>query len=212
MRAVFFLLLIANLALLPLLQSLHTPVTEPERLAGQLNPERLTLLEAEPALQPAKAAAEAAAPVCVEVGEFSTLTAERFEAQLARLSPGELPSKRLVRMPSQHIVFLPPQASATAAARRLAQLRELGFTDSAVIRDEPTRRWAISLGLFSRLDLAESQLQKIRAAGVTDARIAEHPVNSARYAYRVSGLDAAGEQQLSALVSGFAGVALRPCQ
>lgn len=213
MKIVFFLLLVANLALLPLLQSLYPSVTEPERLARQLNPERLTLLDAEPPPRPADAAGtKDAAPSCVDVGEFSTSAAERFEAQLSVLTLGELPSKRLVRMPPQHVVFLPPQASATAAGRRLLQLRELGFADSAVIRDEPSRGWAVSLGLFSRLDLAEAHLEKLRAAGVSDARIAEYPVNSARYAYRLSGLDAAGEQRLSELASGFASVTLQPCQ
>lgn len=208
MKAIFFLLLLANLSLLPLLERARHADTEPERLARQHHPERLTLLgtEAPPA------ASVAAAPLCVDVGEFDARSASRFEAQLARLALHALPVKRLVRKPPQHIVYLPPQASSAAAMRRLAQLRELGFADSAVIRDEPSRRWAISLGLFSRRELAEVQQEKLRAAGVSDARVDEYPVNSARYAYRLTGIDAAGWQSLEALALGFAGVTLTPCE
>lgn len=219
MKLVFFILLLANLILLLVLQSARTGGTEPERLARQLHPERLTVVDppsappAAPAEPPSAPAAAAAAPLaCLEIGDFSTRSAEDAEARLAQLSLGALPTKRLVKPPPQHIVYLPPQAGEAAAARRLAQLREGGFADSAIIRDEPTRRWGISLGLFSRMELAEAQLQKLRDAGVTDARIAEYPVNSARYAYRLAGLDEASAERLRGLASGLAGAVLRSCQ
>lgn len=223
MRLAFFVLLLANLILPLLLQSVRPVGLEPERIARQLNPERLTVIEdpmpkakpgvPAPALPEEPAATVAtAAPACIEVGDFSTRSARDVEARLARLSPEALPTKRQVRAPPQYIVHLPPQASDAAAGRRLAQLREMGFADSAVIRDEPTRRWGISLGLFSRLELAEAHLQKLRDAGISDARVAEYPVNSARYAYRLAGLDEAATRQLRALVSGLPGIALRDCQ
>lgn len=220
MKLVFFILLLANLVLLLVLQSARTGGTEPERLARQLHPERLTVVDppsappAAPAApaEPPSAPAAAAPLACLEIGDFSTRGAEDAEARLAQLSLGALPTKRLVKPPPQHIVYLPPQAGEAAAARRLAQLREGGFADSAIIRDEPTRRWGISLGLFSRMELAEAQLQKLRDAGVTDARIAEYPVNSARYAYRLAGLDEASAERLRGLASGIAGAVLRGCQ
>ncbi len=207
MRLVFFILLLANVVVLLALQSARTVGTEPARIAGQLHPERLTVID-EPAPMPAVAASSA----CVDVGDFSSRSAEDFETGLAQLSPGVLPKKRQVQAPPQHIVFLPPQAGQAAAGRRLAQLREMGFSDSAIIRDEPTRRWGISLGLFSRVELAEARQQTLRAAGISDARIGEYPVNSARYAYRLAGLDEATTRRLGKLASSLAGVALRSCQ
>lgn len=217
MKLVFFILLLANLILLLVLQSARTGGTEPELLARQLRPERFTVVDppsAPPAApaEPPSAPAAAAPLACLEIGDFSTRGAEDVEARLAQLSLGALPTKRLVQPPPQHIVYLPPQAGEAAAARRLAQLREGGFADSAIIRDEPRRRWGISLGLFSRIELAEAQLQKLRDAGVTDARIAEYPVNSARYAYRLAGLDEASAERLRGLASGLAGAVLRSCQ
>lgn len=207
MRVLFFLLLLANAGVLWLLQPSITG-TEPERIAQQLNPERLTVLEREP--QRPVAPPEPAG-TCLEAGEFTARNLPEFEAELAQLALGVLPKKQLWRSPPQHIVYLPPQASEAAAGRRLAQLREMGFADSAVIRDEPTRRWGISLGLFTRLDLAESQLEKIHAAGVSDARVAEYPFGSARYGYRLAGLDEPGAERLRTLVSGLPGITLRGC-
>ncbi len=217
MRLVFFGLLLANLVLLLVLQSTRTAGIEPERIAGQLHPERLTVLAAGSSQDYATSQAVVrevppAWPGCVELGDFSTRSARDIEAKLAQLSPDVLPKKRLVQAPPQHIVYLPPQASEAAAGRRLAQLRQMGFTDSAVIRDEPARRWGISLGLFSRLELAEARQQTLREAGVSDARVTEYPVNSSRYAYRLSGLDEATTERLKVLVSGLTGIALRECQ
>ncbi len=222
MKLLFFILLLANGAVLLALQSARTSGIEPERLAAQLHPERLTVIRqpaapataaaSVPEVQPEAGPAPAASTACVDIGDFNSRDGAKFETEFALLSTGALPSKRMVRPPPQHIVYLPPQAGEAAAGRRLAQLREMGFADSAVIRDEPTRRWGISLGLFSRMALAEAQQQKLRDAGVTDARIAEYPVNSARYAYRIAGLDEAATRQLEALASGLAGVVLRSCQ
>lgn len=218
MKLVFFILLLANGVVWLVLQSARTPGIEPERIAAQLHQERLTVIK-EPQPVPAapvpedttEAAPATAAAACIDIGDFNTRSAATFEAEFARLSQGALPTKRLVRAPPQHIVYLPPQAGEAAASRRLAQLRDMGFTDSAVIREEPTRRWGISLGLFSRVELAEAQQQKLREAGVTDARIGEFPVNSARYAYRITGLDEAATGRLVALASGLAGIRLRNC-
>jgi hypothetical protein len=214
-----------NLIVLLVLQSARTVGTEPERIARQLHPERLTVIgaaspktEAMPAplsqRVPETPAVPIAppAPTCIDIGDFSTRSAETFEAQLSKLSPAVLPKKRLVQAPPQHIVYLPPQASEAAAGRRLAQLRETGFADSAIIRDEPTLRWGISLGLFSRLALAEAHQQKLRDAGISDVRVAEYPVNASRYAYRLDGLEETATGRLKALISGLAGVALRDCQ
>ncbi len=218
MKLVFFILLLANVVLLLVLQSARTPGIEPERIAAQLHPDRLTVI-AQPPVAPQAAApapedkAAAATPLaCIDLGDFTARAAEEVEPPLAQVSPGVQPAIRLVQAPPQHIVYVPPQAGEAAAGRRLAQLREKGFADSAIIRDEPSRRWGISLGLFSRHDLAESHQQKLRAAGIADARVAEYPVNSARYAFRLDGLDGAAAGRLKALASGIAGVALRSCE
>ncbi len=254
MRGLFFLLLLANAALLGLLLVPLPPAgVEPERLAQQLNPERITVIDPEaaaaravqeqlerhraeqenaarqaeaqpqpqpqpqPQQQPQPAAAEhpaasLARAVCVELGDFSAQAAESFEPQLSRLSMTGIPQRRVVQPPPAYLVFVPPQPTEAAANRRLAQLRDKGFADSAVIREESPRRWGVSVGLFSKEELANAQLDKLHRAGIPEARMGEHPLNSTRYAYRLPGVTEAGATRLAAVASGYAGVTMRACK
>jgi len=88
----------------------------------------------------------------------------------------------------------------------------MDFNDSAVIRDEPTRRWSISLGRFTRAEIAEAHLEKLRTAGVGDARIGEYPLNSTRYTIQIVVDDDAQREQLKSLAMKSAGAALRACR
>lgn len=123
-----------------------------------------------------------------------------------------IPQRRIVQPPPSYLVFLPPQPTEAAASRRLAELRQKGFADSAVMRDDSPRRWGVSAGLFSKEELAIAHLDKLHKAGFADARMGEHPLNSTRYAYRLPGVTAAGATRLAAVASGYAGVSMRPCK
>lgn len=249
MRVLFFVLLLANVAMLALLARPMAPAgVEPERLARQLNADRVVVIDLETAAARAMQAQQAAhraaqerlarqaqesalaqaaggaspagdagAPslaqaVCVELGDFSAQAAESFEPQLSRLSMTGIPQRRVVQRPPSYLVFVPPQPTEAAASRRLLELREKGFVDSAVIRDEAPRRWGVSAGLFSKEELAIVQLEKLHKAGFADARMGEHPLNSTRYAYRLPGVTATGATRLAAVASGYAGVTMRPCK
>ncbi len=243
MRMLFFVLLLANVAVLALIVQPVPPAgVEPERLAQQLNAERLRVIDpTAAALQAAQErlarlraaqerAAQQAAPagtppaasdapssplaqaVCVELGDFSAQAAESFEPQLSRLSMTGIPQRRVVQPPPSYLVFLPPQPTDTAAARRLAELREKGFADSAVIREDSARRRGVSVGLFSKEELAMAQVEKLHQSGFADARMGEHPLNSTRFAYRLPGVTEAGATRLAAVASGYAGVTVRPCK
>jgi len=245
MRVLFFVLLLANVAVLALIvQPLRPTGVEPERLAQQVNADRISVIDpAAAAMQAAKerlarhraaqerAAQQAPAPaaagtppatdaapsslaraVCVELGDFSAQAAESFEPQLSRLSMTGIPQRRVVQPPPSYLVFLPPQATDTAAAGKLAQLREQGFADSAVIREDSPRRRSVSVGLFSKEELAMAQVEKLHRSGFADARMGEHPLNSTRYAYRLPGVTETGATRLAAVASGYAGVTVRPCK
>ena len=207
MRLFFGILLIANAVLAYLLmQQAQTPVEKPSATpVAEIAPERLTLLSARPLVR------RATEGECIEVGNFTTQTALKFESGLALLSLRELPKKRMVEAPPSNIVLLPPQQGEAGANRRAAQLRKLGFSDIAIIRDAGERRWGLSLGLFTSLDLAEVRLKALKNAGVTDARIEEHPINSSRFAYELRGLDRGMKAGLQALQNNFDGTAMRPC-
>jgi hypothetical protein len=68
------------------------------------------------------------------------------------------------------------------------------------------------VGLFTSPELAAAQLENLKKAGIADARIEEHPLNSARYAYQLKGYAGEDKPELKALIAEFAGVALRSCK
>ena len=207
MRVFFGVLLIANAVLAyMLMQAVQAPAEKSTSLPiAEIAPERLTLLSARPLVR------RATEGECIEVGNFTTQTALKFESGLALLSLRELPKKRLVEAPPSSLVFLPPQQGEAGANRRAAQLRNLGFNDIAVIRDAGERRWGLSLGVFTSMELAEGRLKALKSAGITDARIEEHPINSSRFAYELRGLDRSMKAALQSLQNNFEGTAMRPC-
>lgn len=237
-RFIFWLLLLFNLVLLTLmpgpLPGLST--LEPERLSQQLQPERIKLQSnpltnaASPApgsaaVSPAATAAatlaissavsptaSTSAALCTEIGNFNSSAAAKFEARLARMKLPSLPVKQLVQPPASNLVLVPPQPDEAGANRRLAQLRTLGFNDVSVIKEPLSRRWGISVGLFSSTELAVAQVDSLRKAGVTDARIEEYPINSARFAYQLQGDAADDKPELKAALADFPGVELRRCK
>jgi len=210
-RFFFWMLLLSNLVLLTLMPGPLPGFSslEPERLAQQLKPESIRLLS-NPLTNPAAPAMPAAA--CTEIGDFNSSTATKFEARLARLKLPTLPAKQMVQPPTSSLVFIPPQPDEAAANRRLAQLRAQGFNDVSVVKEPLSRRWGISVGLFSSGELALAQLESLKKAGITDARIEEHPLNSARYAYRLQGLVADDKPELKAMLPDFPGAEIRSCK
>lgn len=211
MRALFFLLLLANVVLFLVMQAARPFGSASDRVSQQLNAERLTLVDGAAPSSSAGAVAVAGSS-CIDIGEFNTQSGAAFEQQLSKLAPNLNPQRHVVQSAASQIIFIPPLANEEAANRRLAQLRAMGFNDSAVIRDEPARRWGISLGRFTRAELAEAHLEKLRAAGVGDARIGEYPWNSTRYTIQVMIDDDAQREQLKSLATKTAGVTLRSCR
>ena len=182
-RLLFWLLLLANLVLLTLLPG-------PLPWTATLEPQRLVQqvqpdsvkLIPNPQMNDS-AKAEPAKESCVELGDFSATTAIKFESRLAKLKLPSLPLKQQVQSPQASLVFIPPQS-----------------------------RWGISVGLFTSPELAAAQLENLKKAGITDARIEEHPLNSARFSYQLKGYAGEDKPELKALIAEFSGVALRSCK
>ena len=210
MRALFFLLLLANVVLFLVMQAARPFGSASDRVSQQLNAERLTLVDGAAPTSSAGAVAVAGSS-CIDIGEFNTQSGAAFEQQLSKLAPNLNPQRHVVQSAASQIIFIPPLANEEAANRRLAQLRAMGFNDSAVIRDEPARRWGISLGRFTRAELAEAHLEKLRTAGVQDARLGEYPLNSTRFAVQVSVNDTDVRDRMKSLIAKSVGITLRAC-
>ncbi len=211
-RLIFWVLLISNLVLLTLLSGPlpGTSSQEPQRVLQQVQPERVTIVSNPLTNDPALAAPKPAP--CVEIGDFSTTAAAKFESRLAKLKLPTLPLKLQVQPPQASLVFIPPQSDEASANRRLNQLRKLGFNDLSVVREPPARRWGISVGLFSSAELAAAQVENLKKAGVADARIEYYPLNSAKFAFQLKGFSSEDKPELKTVIAEFAGISMRSCK
>jgi hypothetical protein len=211
-RLLFWLLLLSNLVLLTLMPGPlpWTATLEPQRLLQQVQPERVTMVVNSNTND--TATATPSPEPCVEIGDFSASSAAKFESRLAKLKLPSLPLKQQVQTPQASLVFIPPQSDEVSANRRITKLRALGFTDVSVVREPLARRWGISVGLFSSPELAAAQLENLKNAGIADARIEEHPLNSARFTYQLKAYAGEDSPELKALIAEFVGAALRSCK
>lgn len=83
---------------------------------------------------------------------------------------------------ARYWVYISPLASEAQALERLETLKAAGIADSLVIRNDPSLRNGISLGVFNDEAAAKVQLEMLKQKGVTDAKIiarakAETPVS-----------------------------------
>jgi sporulation related protein len=171
MKVLFFFLLAANLTLFGLLKLDSGAGGDRDRLAQQVQPDKIKLLTPQQvaALGPGKVAA--LADVCLEWGPLQDVDRARALSGLDPLDLGRLLTQKKVDVSTNFWVFIPPAANRAAADKRVAELKAKGINDAAVI-DSGTQRLAISLGTFRTDGAAQARLAALQAQGVGDAKAA----------------------------------------
>ncbi len=224
MRAVFLLLLAANLALFAWSNFYASPdgATDPEPSRRQVNPESIRLLSGAelnglPMLKPkpageTQAPGPAAAGGCAEWGGFSIAEAPRAEQVLEPLALGARLSQRRSEEKAGWWVFIPPQGNRPAAQKKTAELKALGIDDYFILQEESSMRWAVSLGVFSSEEAAKTRLDALRAKGVRSAQTGERDTQVTKIWFQVRGADAALQARLKEFAKALPGTELRDCQ
>lgn len=198
MRIAFFVLVFANVVFFVWAQGYfggEDAGREPQRLAEQLNPGKMTVTVREKA-------APAASPACRIVGGMPVGDAESLQKAL-----GESVSLRPLDDKSWWVGIntLPNQA---AADKKGAELRTLGVTDFHVVQAEGGT-FALSLGVFDSEAAAADFLQALGRKGVKSARAEAKAKAATRYEFR--GPADLLAKRLPAAVAGIAGASLADC-
>lgn len=221
----FALLLLANAALFAYqegyLGNSTSDVREPGRMAKQLNADKIKLLPASAAENPAPispisasvpAPAKQDVAACTEIGTFDAADAKRFEARVASLSLGNRLSQRTVDEPSRHIVFIPPLGSKEGADKKAAELKKLGIKDFYVIQDASEFKWGISLGIFRSEEAARGHLAALNQKGVRSARVGPYTVAPSKVAYQLRNLDGAARSEFDKIKADFPQQQVHGCE
>lgn len=220
MRAVFLLLLLANLALFASQQGWLGAATEsgrePERAARQIAADRIRVLT------PAQASAlggiarpageaTAAGPFCLELGDFDEATVTRVQSRLAALSLGERLRTRSMAAPGWFVVHLPPLPTRADAERIAQELRGRGIRDLTVMGQSSAMPNAIVLGSFRDAELAQRHQAELSRRGVGPLQTTQRPGDGEATRFEIRDVDGTLAQQLAEIQKEFPQSRLGAC-
>jgi hypothetical protein len=223
LRALAVLLVLANLLffawargwLAPMAQPPLSGSREPQRLAAQVHPERVTVM-APVAASAAIRTAQDQAALCLEAGPFTEDSVQAAEATLVELAlPAGTWARRTVTVGPQFLVYAGRVADEASRRRREAELQRLGLAFEPL--DAPSELGQnLAPGLAPELvlsrhaerSLADAALAAAASAGLRGARVAELPAPAPQVWLRAARADTAAQvallaTQAPALAGGF---------
>jgi hypothetical protein len=219
MRALFLLLLFANLAFYAWARYGAPPdAADPAPLSRQIEPEKLKVIA--PASLPPAAAAKKPAPAaastspstaCMEWGSFTLADTPRAEQALEPLALGARLAQRRTEEVAGWWVFIPPQGSRQGALKKALELRDLGIDEYFIVQDESEHRWALSLGIFRSVEAAQAHLSVLRAQGVRSAQVGARETVVPKIWLQVKGVDAPLQARLKEIARQLEGSELKNC-
>ena len=180
MRALFLLLVLANLVFFAYAHVTRegTGVNSVQQL--QMAPERIKLLKAagEAPVDKPRAPGKAIPPAprvsfapaaCLEWGVFAGPAVTRAEAALAQLPLPAGQVDRQVTDAGGWWVYMPPLKTKADAEKKVGELKALGVTEFFVVQEQGQWRNAISLGIFKSDEAAQAFLAGLKERGVRSA-------------------------------------------
>jgi hypothetical protein len=214
MRILFFLLILANLLFFAwnagYIGSPEGSGGEPERLAQQIAPEKIRILNPDEAR---KAAADAKAnpQACLEWGTFPVQEVEKVTEALGTLGLGDRMSSRKVDETAGWWVYMASLGTKPNADKKVDELKRLGVTDFFIVQEEGPNKFAISLGVFRTEEAARNYLTTLSGKGVKTAKAEERETKVQKTVFRLRGLDAAALAKLEAIKKDFPGHDTKEC-
>lgn len=203
MRAIFLLLLLANLALVAYVMW-QPSGGEPQLVAEQLNADQIRIIAPR-----APAARTPRKPTCVDWVGFSADELTYAQRALEPLQLGERVSTYEVQVVANWWVYIAPLKNKAELDRKLAELDKLGVTEYAAQTAPGPMRFAISLGSFRSEEAASSQLENLQRKGVRSAKVGKREHRLTLIALRVRDPDTRVSARLAELQTHFPGTELK---
>jgi len=189
--------------------------SEPHRLAQQIRPETLRILQARDTSQTAAAAASEApsAPstgtACLQAGLLEPRQADAVRTAAAGLPQGSW-SLESIAIPGRWMVYMGRFADDEALARKRAELRTRNVPYDRP--NNPALEPGLSLGRFATEEAAQRALTTLSNQGVRTAKVVVERAEAQGFTLRLPALDSAMRAQAEALLRPALGdKALRNC-
>lgn len=202
MRALVFLLILANLLFFAWTQGFLGNAANPDalRLQQQLLADRVRVVardEPPETAKPVKADKQgkperADAEACLLFADLPVAELARVEGLASEKFPAFRP-ERAMTPASNYWVYIPPQPSKQDAERKAAELKKFKVPEFFIVQDAGEMRFSISLGIFSSREAAEERLEELRNKGVRSAKVGERDIKPTHGALALYGPEAQSE-------------------
>jgi hypothetical protein len=208
-RTSFLLLLLANLVFFTWTQGYLGAVEtgrEPQRLAQQLNPDKLSVFHgATPSPSPRPEPADTA---CQAVSGLSVESAEALKGTLAAMGWQTKLAPQIET--TSYVVLIPELANKAAAEKKVGELNRFGIRDFKTLAFEGGRH-EIVLGSFQGEREAHDFLAGMSNRGVKSARLESRFQALSKVLVEVSAPADSLKQQLPGLIAAYSGARLGDC-
>jgi len=213
MKALFLILLLANLGFYAYAEGYFSPAPDPadEAQKNPLNADRIRVLTPAQVAALPKVRPPPKTAACMEWGNFGSADAARAKQQLQALALGERLSERSVDEAAVWWVYLPTQGSKAAGEKKLDELKRLGVDDYFMVQEEGRWRYAVSLGVFSSQEGAKKRLEALRAKGVKTAQAAERQPAARKVVIQIRDGGEAAVARVNEIKPGFPGTEVKAC-
>jgi hypothetical protein len=147
-------------------------VSEPHRLAQQIRPESIQLLNATEIKQvEAQVQADLAPKECLRVGPFDDVQTASLREALERTFPAGAWQLEVSKEPARWVVYMGAYATVELQAKKRAELNGLGIKSEAV--NTPALGLGLSLGGFETEAAAKAELARLAPKGIRTAKVAQ---------------------------------------
>lgn len=189
--------------------------SEPYRIAQQIRPEALRILNPDKTMQapiamlPALAFTTTGPTECLQVGVFNEeQTVVLRERVATELPPGSWVLENATE-PARWLVYMGKYSSNEAVTRKKSELRGLGVVFEAL--DNPALEPGLQLGSFITQADAEQALARITKKGVKTARVMEERAEQRGQRLKLAAVDTLLRSKLDGIEPQLAGKAFKPC-
>ena len=188
---------------------------EPQRMAQQIKPEALRILnqqgttQPERATLPAQIVANASATECLQVGMFNEEQTLVLRDRLVSTLPQGSWVIESALVPARWLVYMGKYNSNESLVKKTSQLRGLGVSFEAL--NNASLEPGLSLGNFETQPEAEAELARIAKKGIKTAKVLQERAEQRGQRLKLPAVDTALRSQLDAIKPQLAGKAFQAC-
>jgi len=187
-----------------------TPVSEPQRMAQQIKPESIKLLNASEIKRvEAQVQADLAPKECLQAGPFDDAQAATLRKALESTLPSGSWQLDTAKEPARWIVYMGKYATADLLAKKRAELNGMGIKSDSV--GNPTLDIGLSLGGFDTEAAAKAELARLVPKGIRTAKVVQEREEGSASVLKLPALTEMLRAKLSDLKPVLAGKSLKTC-